>query len=54
VIAASLTITVLAFAIDGILALVQYVVTPKPLRRLGRTPRVDVVVEPTWDTGART
>jgi osmoprotectant transport system permease protein len=54
VIAASLTITVLAFAIDGILALVQYVVTPKPLRRLGRTPRVDVVVEPTRDTGART
>ena len=34
-IAASLTITVLAFAIDGVLALVQLVVTPRPLRIAG-------------------
>jgi osmoprotectant transport system permease protein len=51
VIAGSLTITVLAFAIDGILALVQRVVTPPPLRKLGS--RVDAVVEPTWETGGR-
>ena len=49
--AGSLTITVLAFAIDGILALVQRVVTPPPLRKLGT--RVDAVVEPTWETGGR-
>jgi osmoprotectant transport system permease protein len=51
VIAGSLTITVLAFAIDGILALVQRAVTPPPLRKLGS--RVDAVVEPTWETGGR-
>jgi osmoprotectant transport system permease protein len=45
VIAGALTITVLAFAVDGLLALVQYVVTPAPLRRLGR--RLDV--EPVLD-----
>jgi osmoprotectant transport system permease protein len=43
VIAGSLTITILAFAIDGLLALVQYGVTPLPLRKLGK--RVDAVVE---------
>jgi osmoprotectant transport system permease protein len=53
VIAGSLTITLLAFAIDGVLALVQYGVTPSPLRKLGRKPRVDAVVEPTWETGGR-
>src|SRR5438445_13616443 len=53
VIAGSLTITVLAFLIDGILALVQYAVTPRPLRRLGRASRTEIVVEPSWDTGAR-
>jgi osmoprotectant transport system permease protein len=47
VIAASLTITVLAFAIDGLLALIQYAVTPSPLRRLGRTARPQAAVEPT-------
>jgi osmoprotectant transport system permease protein len=51
VIAGSLTITALAFAIDGILALVQRTVTPPPLRKLGS--RVDAVVEPTWETGGR-
>jgi osmoprotectant transport system permease protein len=33
VIAGSLTITVLAFAVDGVLALIQRLVTPLPLRR---------------------
>jgi osmoprotectant transport system permease protein len=40
VIAGSLTITALAFAVDGLLALVQLGVTPYPLRKLGRTPSV--------------
>jgi osmoprotectant transport system permease protein len=53
VIAGSLTITVLAFAIDGVLALIQLWVTPRPLRSQGRKARVDAVVEPNWDTGAR-
>jgi osmoprotectant transport system permease protein len=44
VIAGSLTITLLAFAIDGVLALVQRWVTPRPLRHQGA--RVDAVVEP--------
>jgi osmoprotectant transport system permease protein len=53
VIAGSLTITVLAFAIDGLLALVQRRVTPYPLRRPGRRPRTDAVVQATWETGGR-
>jgi osmoprotectant transport system permease protein len=53
VIAGSLTITVLAFLTDGILALVQYRVTPRPLRSLGRAARTEIVVEPSWDTAAR-
>jgi osmoprotectant transport system permease protein len=40
VIAGSLTITALAFAVDGLLALVQFGVTPAPLRKSGRKPRV--------------
>jgi osmoprotectant transport system permease protein len=53
VIAGSLAITVLAFAIDGLLALVQRGITPKPLRRLGRKPRADAMsVETTMETGA--
>jgi osmoprotectant transport system permease protein len=47
VIAASLTITVLTFGIDGLLALVQRWVTPVPLRHLGRHGRTDSVVEAT-------
>ncbi|HEY2603656.1 MAG TPA: ABC transporter permease [Thermoleophilaceae bacterium] len=44
VIAASLTITALAFLIDGLLALVQRFVTPGPLRpRLGRRGRTQPV-----------
>jgi osmoprotectant transport system permease protein len=53
VIAASLTIAVLAFAIDGLLALVQFGVTPSPLRRQGHQPRTAAVVEATWETGAK-
>jgi osmoprotectant transport system permease protein len=53
VIAGSLTIAVLAFAIDGLLALVQFGVTPYPLRRLGRKPRTAAVAEATWETGGR-
>jgi osmoprotectant transport system permease protein len=51
VIAGSLTITLLAFLVDGLLALIQFVVTPGPLRRLGRQTRVEAVVDPTWETG---
>jgi osmoprotectant transport system permease protein len=51
VIAGSLMITVLAFAIDGLLALVQRGVTPYPLRTQGRTPRVEAVADGTWETG---
>lgn len=40
VIAGSLAITVLAFAFDGLLALVQRAVTPVPLRQQGRTRRI--------------
>jgi osmoprotectant transport system permease protein len=40
VVAGSLTITVLAFAIDAVLAMIQRIVTPVPLRsRLGRRAR---------------
>jgi osmoprotectant transport system permease protein len=41
VIAASLTITVLALGIDGLLNLLQKAVTPYPLRKLGRTGRAE-------------
>jgi len=51
VIAGSLTITILAFATDGVLALVQLAITPSPLRKLGRRGRVETaVVEPSWET----
>jgi osmoprotectant transport system permease protein len=50
VIAGSLAITVLAFAIDGLLALVQRAATPKPLRKQTRFSRTAVTVtEPTKD-----
>jgi osmoprotectant transport system permease protein len=45
VIAGSLMITVLAFATDGLLALVQYRVTPYPLRRQGRRSTAGSVAE---------
>jgi osmoprotectant transport system permease protein len=46
VIAGSLTITLLAFLVDGILWLVEYAVTPRPLRQRGRRARVEAVAEP--------
>jgi osmoprotectant transport system permease protein len=46
VIAGSLTITVLAFAMDGLLALVQRAVTPVPLRTRGLTQRAEPGAEP--------
>jgi osmoprotectant transport system permease protein len=46
VIAGSLTITVLTFLIDGILALIQNAVTPAPLRKLGRRARMNAVAAP--------
>jgi osmoprotectant transport system permease protein len=45
VIAGSLTITVLAFAVDGVLALVQFGVTPYPVRRLGREQKTKAGVQ---------
>jgi osmoprotectant transport system permease protein len=45
VVAGSLTITVLAFAIDGLLALIQRGITPLPLRGLGRSQRAQSIVE---------
>jgi len=53
VVAGSLAIAVLAFAFDGLLALVQLGVTPAPLRRQGRRQRVDAIVEASWETGGR-
>jgi osmoprotectant transport system permease protein len=53
VIAASLTIAVLAFSVDGILALIQYGVTPVPLRTLGKNSRVDAVTEAAREAGSR-
>jgi osmoprotectant transport system permease protein len=44
VIAGALAITVLAFAVDGLLALVQRAATPRPLRKSGRLGRADAVV----------
>ena len=54
VIAGALTITALAFLIDGVLALVERAVTPLPLRQLGRRARAESVVERGWDAGAPT
>jgi osmoprotectant transport system permease protein len=46
VIAGSLMITVLAFAIDGLLAIVQNRVTPYPLRTQGRQAKVEPLTNP--------
>jgi osmoprotectant transport system permease protein len=51
VVAGSLWIIVLIFVVDGLMALLQYAVTPTPLRTLGRRPRADAVVEASWETG---
>jgi osmoprotectant transport system permease protein len=50
VIAGSLTITALAFLIDGALAVVQLAVTPGPLRTLGRKRRANAPSETSWKT----
>jgi osmoprotectant transport system permease protein len=51
VIAGSLMITVLAFGIDGLLAIVQRAVTPLPLRKQGRRQRaVEPVAQGAWDS----
>lgn len=51
VIAGSLAITALAFAIDGLLALVQRAVTPQPLRTRAKEARITATVtDATWET----
>ena len=48
VVAGSLAIAALAFATEGVFALLQYAVTPRPLRRRGR----EALLEPTVKTAA--
>jgi osmoprotectant transport system permease protein len=51
VVAGALAITVLAFAIDGLLGVLQRAVTPPPLRRQAKTSRVRATVsEQSWET----
>jgi osmoprotectant transport system permease protein len=45
VVAGSLAIAALAFATEGIFALLQYAVTPRPLRRRGKKPLLEPKVE---------
>jgi osmoprotectant transport system permease protein len=45
VVAGSLAIAALAFATEGIFALLQYAVTPRPLRRRGGEPLLEPMVE---------
>lgn len=51
VIAGALTITVLTFAIDGVLAAVQYGVTPLPLRTAGLRSRSEDIAAPGGNPG---
>jgi osmoprotectant transport system permease protein len=48
VVAGSIAIAALAFATEGVFALLQYAVTPRPLRRRGKEP----LLEPTLGTAA--
>ena len=48
VVAGSIAIAALAFATEGVFALLQYAVTPRPLRRRGR----ESLLEPTIETAA--
>jgi osmoprotectant transport system permease protein len=48
VVAGSLAIAALAFTTEGVFALLQYAVTPRPLRRRGR----EALLEPTVETAA--
>lgn len=50
VIAASLAITALAFAADGVLAVIQQAITPRPLRHRGKASRASSIVEASWET----
>lgn len=51
VVAASLTITALAFVVDGLLAVAQQAITPQPLRHRGKATRIAATVtEPSWET----
>jgi osmoprotectant transport system permease protein len=45
VVAGSLAIAALAFLTEGVFALLQYAVTPRPLRRRGRQPLLEPKVE---------
>ena len=45
VVAGSLAIAALAFATEGVFALLQYAVTPRPLRRRGKEPLLEPKVE---------
>ena len=45
VVAGSLAIAALAFATEGLFALLQYAVTPRPLRRRGKEPLLEPKVE---------
>jgi osmoprotectant transport system permease protein len=45
VVAGSLAIAALAFATEGVFALLQYAVTPRPLRRSGKEPLLEPKVE---------
>ena len=45
VVAGSIAIAALAFATEGVFALLQYAVTPRPLRRRGRQPLLEPKVE---------
>jgi osmoprotectant transport system permease protein len=48
VVAGSIAIAALAFATEGVFALLQYAVTPRPLRRRGKEP----LLEPTMESAA--
>jgi osmoprotectant transport system permease protein len=45
VVAGSLAIAALAFATEGVFALLQYAVTPRPLRRRGKEPLLEPKIE---------
>jgi osmoprotectant transport system permease protein len=45
VVAGSIAIALLAFATDGVFALLQHFVTPRGLRKRGKEPRLEPQVE---------
>jgi osmoprotectant transport system permease protein len=46
VVGGSIVIAILAFATDGVFALIQRLVTPRALRRRGKEHRIEPIVEP--------